>query len=214
MIALYYRVSSERQVEANSVDAQRFALKCLFASRGWDYEGATEFVDEGLSGATAERPGYQALLAQIELGAVRTVCVYDMDRVTRDADERIRFIRLCAAAGVELIQCTGEVKVDTPEGMFMQRIIAAVKEMERNILSRRTKAGIRAYRARGEKWGGQRLKVGARGGRVLTDAQAQEAARRKEAGETLAAIARDFGCCDLTLKRSIVRVSCPVNGQP
>jgi DNA invertase Pin-like site-specific DNA recombinase len=90
--ALYLRVSTERQAEANlSIPAQRRELERFCESKG--YAVVVEFVDAGLSGTTLARPALQALIAEARTGTARfdRVVVYDVSRWGRsDADGLMR----------------------------------------------------------------------------------------------------------------------------
>lgn len=153
----YLRVSTELQAQGNSVESQRFQLRCLFAARGLDYGACREFVDEGLSGGTMNRPAVRELIATIEAGGVDLVAVYDMDRLSRDPDDRSAFIKLCAAKGAAIFDARGELDTRTPEGKLMERVKAAVSEYERAKIRQRISSGVRSKMANGERWGGARV---------------------------------------------------------
>lgn len=186
-LAVYYRVSSDVQADNNSVQAQRFAIQATFAALGLDYAGAVEYVDDGFSGGTSDRPAYQALMARIEAGEVDRLYVYAMDRLGRDADERSRFVRLCLTHSVQINENGKLVDPSTPIGMLLERLMAAFAEYQRADIKARTRAGIKALRARGEKWGGGRVLDPRRNGCAkLTDKQRGEIRESKAANKALA----------------------------
>lgn len=85
--AIYTRKSSEEGLDQdfNSLDAQRAASEAYVlsqASEGWTLL-PKHYDDGGFSGATMERPGLRALLADIAAGRVDVVVVYKIDRLTR-----------------------------------------------------------------------------------------------------------------------------------
>lgn len=155
--AVYLRTSSELQADNHGVESQRFELQCLFAGRGIDYGTAIEFVDDGISGATEDRPAFQRLKAAIERCEIRTLYVFDMDRIARDVDIRSAFVRLCIASGCQIIELAGEVNTSTPIGMLLERIKSALAEFQRSQIAARTKAGVQSRLAQGERWGGARV---------------------------------------------------------
>lgn len=147
--AIYLRVSTDLQ----DVASQRFALKMLCAARGWDYPADREYQDAGVSGAVSDRPEYQRLLTDIARGTVKRLICTDLDRISRDPDERSRFHRHCRKFGVEVVETGGVVNTQTPEGVLMERVRAAVSEYDRSRIKQRCKAGIAARIASGKRWG-------------------------------------------------------------
>src|SRR4051812_49712169 len=85
--AVYTRKSSEEGLEQafNSLDAQRETCEAYILSQkhgGWTAL-PTMYDDGGISGGTMDRPALKRLLADIAKGAVETVVVYKVDRLTR-----------------------------------------------------------------------------------------------------------------------------------
>ena len=78
-IALYLRLSrdDERLGESSSIESQR-----AYLNQGWTV--ATEYVDDGWSGLTFDRPQFQRMLADIEAGQIDTVLTKDLSRLGRD----------------------------------------------------------------------------------------------------------------------------------
>src|SRR5688500_3929753 len=88
--ALYYRVSSEEQVEGYSLDAQQRAARAYCESHGWSV--AHEYRDEGRSARTDDlrkRPAFAAMLADADAGLFDVVVVHKLDRFARN--RRIAF---------------------------------------------------------------------------------------------------------------------------
>lgn len=180
--AAYLRVSTDLQ----SVESQRFELKMLFAANGWDYGAATEYIDEGLSGATDERPAFQRLRSDIASGGVTHVVCYDIDRLSRDVDTRSAFVRLCTDRAVRITDLNGELDASSPTGLLLERIRSAIGEFQRKQTGLRTSAGIRAKIAGGERWGGARVIAKRPGVRKFTDAEERHLARLKGTSEEVA----------------------------
>ena len=82
--ALYERLSCEDELdgESNSITNQKNLLEAYARERG--FTNCRHYTDDGYSGGTFERPGWQQLLADIEAGIVKTVLVKDMSRVGRN----------------------------------------------------------------------------------------------------------------------------------
>ena len=82
--ALYPRLSrdDELQGESNSISNQKSILEAFARDRG--FPNLRFYTDDGWSGTDFQRPGFQAMLADIEAGKVGTVIVKDMSRLGRN----------------------------------------------------------------------------------------------------------------------------------
>ena len=82
--ALYLRLSrdDDQEGESNSIANQRAYLKDY--ARKNHFKNVRIFVDDGVSGATFQRSGFQEMMALIEAGKVKTVIVKDMSRLGRN----------------------------------------------------------------------------------------------------------------------------------
>ena len=82
--ALYERLSrdDEMQGESNSITTQKQYLEDYARQQG--FTNIRHFTDDGYSGTTFNRPGFNALLAEVEAGRVETVIVKDMSRFGRN----------------------------------------------------------------------------------------------------------------------------------
>lgn len=81
--AIYLRLSREDgEKESESIRSQRVLLEKEVRCRKWTLAG--EFVDDGVSGLTFQRPGFSALCQAVEEGRVDVVLVKDLSRLGRD----------------------------------------------------------------------------------------------------------------------------------
>ena len=82
--ALYPRLSHEDELqgESNSISNQKHILETYAKQNG--FSNLRWYTDDGYSGANFQRPGFQAMLADIEAGKVGTVIVKDMSRLGRN----------------------------------------------------------------------------------------------------------------------------------
>ena len=82
--ALYPRLSHEDELqgESNSISNQKRMLETYAKQNG--FSNLRWYTDDGYSGANFQRPGFQAMLADIEAGKVGTVIVKDMSRLGRN----------------------------------------------------------------------------------------------------------------------------------
>ena len=81
---LYYRLSQEdeRQGESISIDNQRTILRKYAEERGFEIHD--EYIDDGISGTTFDRPEVQRLLDDAKTGVINTIIVKDLSRFGRN----------------------------------------------------------------------------------------------------------------------------------
>lgn len=82
--ALYCRLSrdDELQGDSNSIINQKKILQKYALDHGW--KNIHFYIDDGISGTTFNRPGFQEMIADIEAGIVKRVIIKDMSRLGRD----------------------------------------------------------------------------------------------------------------------------------
>lgn len=82
--ALYCRLSRDDNMdsESNSIQNQRKILQKAAKDRG--YTDTVFFVDDGITGTTMKRPGFQKMLTAIEAGYISAVFVKDLSRLGRN----------------------------------------------------------------------------------------------------------------------------------
>lgn len=82
--ALYCRLSHDDELngDSNSIINQKNILETFAVQRGWT--NFRFYVDDGISGTTFDREGFQQMISDIEAGKIGTVIVKDMSRFGRD----------------------------------------------------------------------------------------------------------------------------------
>jgi len=93
----YYRVSSEKQRENESIDLQKYTHQGFIQDKGYDV--VAEFEDDGISGKSIDsRPSFQKTQARIGKGDIDALVVYFADRISRFKNfrDRNRVIELLA----------------------------------------------------------------------------------------------------------------------
>jgi putative DNA-invertase from lambdoid prophage Rac len=140
----YGRVSTAEQ----TADNQRLEIeRAGYSVEYW-------FADEGVSGKVSakERPQFAALLAQIRKG--ETLVVSKLDRLGRDAQDVGATIKALAARKIEVIVLQlGKLDLASSAGKMMLAMLAAMAEMERDLLVERTQAGLARAKAQGKTLG-------------------------------------------------------------
>ncbi|HBG0274769.1 TPA: recombinase family protein, partial [Clostridioides difficile] len=82
--ALYCRLSRDDNMdnESNSISNQKKILQKAAKDKG--YTDTIFFVDDGITGTTMKRPGFQKMIAAIEAGYISAVFVKDLSRLGRN----------------------------------------------------------------------------------------------------------------------------------
>ncbi|RHP41160.1 type IV secretory system conjugative DNA transfer family protein, partial [Clostridium sp. AF32-12BH] len=87
--ALYERLSrddfgkdDDQQRESNSISNQKAMLEDFAARQG--FTNIVHFTDDGISGTCFDRPGFLAMMKEVEAGNVEYLCIKDMSRMGRD----------------------------------------------------------------------------------------------------------------------------------
>ena len=192
----YARVSTAGQAEEGvSLAAQEERIKawCLAHAYGLS---AVE-VDAGLSGGRADnRPALQRALDAVCQGK-GVLIVYSLSRLARSTRDAIDIMERLHDAGADLVSLTENIDTTTAMGKLFFRLMAALAEFERDIISERTSMAMAHKRGRGEYTGGE-APYGFRvvDGMVVEDADEQRVIRLirslHENGHNPATIARDL----------------------
>ncbi|RPF49204.1 site-specific DNA recombinase [Thermodesulfitimonas autotrophica] len=137
--AIYVRVSTEDQaLRGYSLPEQREA--CRKKAEELGAVEIIEFADEGVSGATLDRPGLNALLDAAREGRVDVVVCRDLDRLSRRLVHQLLLMDELEKAGVRMVFLDFAWQ-DTPEGRLFLNIRASIAEYERETIKRRTTRG-------------------------------------------------------------------------
>jgi DNA invertase Pin-like site-specific DNA recombinase len=104
-------------------------------------------------GGTQDRIGLRDALSFTKEGD--TLCVWKLDRLGRSVKHLIEISEVLAGQGIHLLSVTDGIDTQTSMGRFFFHIMAALAEMERELIRERTKAGIKAARNAG-RVGGRR----------------------------------------------------------
>jgi DNA invertase Pin-like site-specific DNA recombinase len=146
-VAIYARVSTGQQsAEMQLRDLRRFAEQ-----RGFQIE--KEFVDEGFSGSRDSRPGLNALMEACRKRHYDAVLVWRFDRWARSTKHLIETLMEFKSLGVEFLSYQENLDTGSPMGQAMFTIIAALGQLERDIIIQRVKSGLENARAKGKRLG-------------------------------------------------------------
>ena len=147
--ALYARVSSERQAREGTIESQLEALRAFVTQRGWSVDPDREFVDNGVSGTTLDRPALDRLRDAIAAGQIQRVVVLSSDRLSRNFIHQEYLREEWARAGCELVYVQ-EPPIETPQDLLASRVRGIFAEYERLVFLDRTRRGLLQRARRGE----------------------------------------------------------------
>jgi DNA invertase Pin-like site-specific DNA recombinase len=156
--ALYARVSTSGK--GQDLGLQLDELRQVAAQRGWNVVAVLE--DEGISGSKDSRPGLDELMGLARAGKLDLVAVFRFDRFARSTAHLLAALDEFRLLGVSFVSLHEQVDTTTPMGKAMFTIIAAVAELEKDILRERVIAGVRRAQAQGKHCGRPRREIDTR----------------------------------------------------
>jgi DNA invertase Pin-like site-specific DNA recombinase len=151
--ALYVRVSSGEQ----NTGAQERALRDYVQRRGWKIEQIHK--DQGVSGASSNRPALNELMKACRLGSVDVVVVWKFDRFARSLKQLMSGLEMCRALGIDFVSVTESIDTSLPSGELVFQMIGAVAQFERSLIGERVKSGLANARAKGKVLGRPALRT-------------------------------------------------------
>ena len=172
-IFAYGRVSTAEQTTNN----QRIEIEN--AGHAVDY-----WFADTISGKTSatQRPQFKALLAQIRDG--ETLIVSKLDRLGRDAQDVGATVKMLAARKISVVVLQlGKLDLASAAGKMMLTMLAAVAEMERDLLVERTQSGLARAKSEGTTLGRPSK---------TTNEQRTEIVAKYAQGESVSSLARQF----------------------
>lgn len=160
------------------------------------------YVDHGVSGAQATRPGFDRAVGALQKGDTLVVPTLDrLGRLTLNLLELAQSLRV-KGIGLRVLNLGGgDVDTSTPMGSMVFTVMAALAQMELEIKRERVKDSVAKRRATGRDLGGRR--------HTFTDSQIRNAQRLIDAGQPVTQVARDLGISRATLYRRLRTTSDP-----
>ena len=175
----YLRVSTEDQVFARQLES----LKNV----------CDELYTETVSATNKKRPVFEKVLRKLKSGD--TLVVHDLDRAFRSTMDALSYADRLHKRGVHFQVLSINLDTATPYGRFVYTVIAAQSQLEREILSERTKQGMAAVKRSGKHIG-----------RIKDDVLRTAYAAISNDGETISTIAAKTGCSEAALHNGFERL--------
>jgi len=128
--AVYARVSTTRQAQAQTIEQQLDRLRAEVAGRGWQLDDQHVYRDDGYSGASLGRPGLDRLRDHAALAELDAVVVAAPDRLARNYVHQVLLIDELAGYGCR-VEFLDRPMSDDPHDQLLLQIRGAVAEYER-----------------------------------------------------------------------------------
>ena len=135
-IAIYCRVSTEEQ------DADKQEFLCREYCKRNNFKIYKVYKDV-ISGSKESRPKFNQLLEDLRHYKFDAIIVTKLDRLGRSLQHLLSLFDEFSNKGIHFIATTQNIDTSSPTGKLQMQIMGAFAEFERNIISERTKEGLR-----------------------------------------------------------------------
>lgn len=148
----YVRVSTEKQAEGGiSLAAQTTKIRAMAEVKG--VEVTEILVEAAASARSLDRPEMLRLLAQVDAGAVGTVIIAKLDRLTRSVVDLADLLARFERQGVALVSVSESLDTRSSAGRLLLNIMTSVSQWEREAIGERTRDALQEKKAKGERVG-------------------------------------------------------------
>ncbi|MGW5521681.1 recombinase family protein [Gordonia sp. NPDC003950] len=149
----YVRVSTEEQAQSGAgLAAQRATIEAEAARRGVAI--VAWFSDEGISGkAIANRPGLADAVAAMEGRQAEALIVAKLDRLSRSVADASRLLEQANRGRWQILSADLAIDQTTPAGEAAAAMMIVFSQLERRLISQRTKDALAQKRAQGVRLG-------------------------------------------------------------
>lgn len=188
-VACYVRVSSRRQKD----DSQRSEIQRWLTSHAIDPSHIEWYADQE-SGSTLQRPAFEKLQKDIFDGAVKTVVLWKLDRLSRRLKDGVTTLADWADRGVKIVVVTQQIELNGAVGRMIAALLLGLAEIELEYRRERQAAGIEVAKRKGT-YRGRR--------KGTTKNQPHRARELHDKGLKVPEIAQAMGVSDRTVFRYI-----------
>lgn len=150
------------------------------------------YTDAGISGARDRRPGLDRLLADARKTPRKfdVLLINDFSRIARNTVHLIRVLDELSSLGITVVSLREQCDLSTPAGRLLVTVIAALAQMERELVSERVRQNIQTRRMLAQQQG-LAIQIGRPS--VMTDEMIQEVVRLHEQGMSTREVERALG---------------------
>ncbi|MDH6678448.1 DNA invertase Pin-like site-specific DNA recombinase [Rhodococcus sp. LBL1] len=153
LVVAYLRVSTEEQaVSGAGMDAQRATIEAEAERRGWTI--VEYFSDAGISGKSiANRPALGEAIGAIEEGRAGALVVAKLDRLSRSVADASAMLERASREGWRIFSADLAIDTTTPAGEAAAGMMVVFSQLERRLISQRTKDALAMKKAQGVRLG-------------------------------------------------------------
>src|SRR5262245_52244923 len=148
--AIYARYSTENQ-SADSIEDQFRVCERLADRHGFTV--TQRFSDAAITGGTAQRPGYQSMLATARTKQFKVIVAEDTSRLWRSLPEQWRAVAELLDAGVHIV--TQDIDTRSENFKILLSMHGAMADVYRDQIAYRTKRGLEGRARNGKPTGGR-----------------------------------------------------------
>lgn len=135
-VAIYCRVSTDEQ------DADKQEMACLDYCKRNNFQVFKVYKDV-ISGMTSSRKEFDLMMQDLRLYKFDTIMVTKLDRLARSLQHLLSLFDEFKRKGIQFIAITQNIDTTSSAGKFQMQVMGAFAEFERNIISERTKEGLK-----------------------------------------------------------------------
>lgn len=107
----------------------------------------TEYVDEGISGKSEKRPSLDRLVKDARMGKFQIIIIYSIDRLGRSTKHLLNLLDELRHYGVSIISIRENMDFSSPTGQMALTMVAAVAQLEAQLISERIKTSLAVKKA-------------------------------------------------------------------
>jgi len=134
--ALYVRVSKEDQHPENQIDELKRYVELL------KWQIYKVYIDK-ITGTKSSRPELNNMLIDMRKGLFNTIVIYKLDRMGRSLKHLITVCEELNNKNIALVVTSQNIDTSTASGKLLFHILGAVAEFEAQLISERTKLGLK-----------------------------------------------------------------------
>ena len=176
-VAAYCRVSTDKEDQANSFEAQqRYFREYIQRQPDWELQGI--YADEGFSGtSTNKRVEFNKMLHAAELGQIDLIVTKEVSRFTRNTVDALQITRELRRRGVGVLFLNDSLDTRTNDGELRLTIMSSFAQDESRRTSERSKWGQMRSMEKGVVFGGSLLGYDVIGGKMTVNPEGAEVVR-------------------------------------
>lgn len=139
-VALYARVSSERQAQTDTIASQIADVQARIGADGYRVLDERAFIDNGYSGTSLTRPGLEKLRDAVARGEIDKIYIHSPDRLSRKYVYQMLILEEFSAGGAEVIFLNHPLS-ENPENQLLLQMQGMIAEYERVKIMERNRRG-------------------------------------------------------------------------